>query len=194
MSATLEQPARHVKSWTKTEFYAAVEAGVFGERRVELIRGDIIEMAAMLGPHARAIMNTQARFHRAFDTAVFGIRTQMPLDLGQTSQPEPDIAIVRSEDVPTTREHPTTALLVVEVSDSTLSDDRTVKAPLYAEAGIAEYWIVNIPGNRLEVRRNPAQDPSNGFDYRDIQTLDRNASVSPLFAPEVTLRVNDLLP
>ena len=88
----------------------------------------------------------------------FWVRTQAPLELGQSSDPEPDVSVVagRREDY---SDHPTTAVLVVEVSDTTLAFDRGDKANLYAAAGIADYWVIDVNGRRVEVYRDPTAGP-----------------------------------
>jgi Uma2 family endonuclease len=93
-------------------------------------------------------------------------------------------------------DHPTTAVLIVELSESTLAYDRSRKASLYARAGIADYWIVNLVNNQLEVRRDPRPDPSQpyGHGYANVAILVPPAVVNPLAAPQVSLAVADLLP
>jgi Uma2 family endonuclease len=93
------------------------------------------------------------------------------------------------------RDHPTTAVLVVEVSDSTLDYDRGQKASLYARAGIADYWIVNLVDRRLEVRRTPIADTTQalGHGYASVTELVPPATISLLAAPHVSFAVADLL-
>src|SRR5262245_54004413 len=130
-------PARRL--WTRKEFYRMAALGLFRHQRVELIEGVIIQMPPMLEPHAAGIEKTR----RALE-AVFGpdhwARAQMPLHLRRRSAPYPDIAVVPGGpgDYQTA---PTTALLVCEISDTTLTYDRGRKASLYASAGISDYWI-----------------------------------------------------
>ena len=111
--------------------------------------------------------------------------------------PEPDAAVVPGgpRDYATTG-HPTTALLIVEVSDTTLSYDRGCKASLYARAKIADYWIVNLVHGRLEVRRNPVPDVSEryGWRYQDVLLLAPPDRIAPLAAPKKHIAVADLLP
>jgi len=131
--------------------------------------------------------------------AAFGrghvVRTQVPLDLGPSSEPEPDVAAVpgKVRDYP---EHPKTALLIVEVSDTTLWLDRNRKGPLYACAGLADYWIVNLVDRQVEVHRNPVADSAAplGFRYADVTIYGPADFVSPLAAPSARLAVADVLP
>lgn len=120
----------------------------------------------------------------------------MPLDLGQTTEPEPDILVVPGSRQQFRSAHPTTADLIVEVSDTNLSYDRHHKAGLYARAGIREYWIVNIPDRRLEVYRDPVPDPTQPFGHRNPTRIDLQpgATVSPLALPAAAVPVTDLLP
>src|SRR5690349_7458384 len=114
----------------------------------------------------------------------------MPLRFRPRSAPKPDVAVVPGGpyDYQTT---PATALLVVEVSDATLSYDRGRKASLYARAGIADYWIVDRRRRQLEIRRNPVQDSSQryGFRYADVQTLAPTDHATPLAAPQARIAV-----
>jgi Uma2 family endonuclease len=124
-------------------------------------------------------------------------RLQAPLHLGPRPAPEPELAVVPggSRDYTATG-HPTTALLIVEVSDTTLSYDRGRKASLYARAGIADYWIVNLVDRQLEVYRQPQPDATRpyGYGYISAATFTAAESVSPLAAASVSLAVADLLP
>jgi Uma2 family endonuclease len=121
---------------------------------------------------------------------------QLPVDFGSYSEPEPDVSVVTGSLEDYTSAHPTTALLVVEVSDSTLSYDRNRKASLYARAGIADYWIVNVVDSQLEVRRQPVPNPGKryGFDYENVTILHEADIVVPLCRPQVRIAVGDLLP
>src|SRR5262249_6939280 len=118
----------------------------------------------------------------------------LPLHLGRKSAPEPDLAVVPG----TPRdyaEHPITALLLVEVSDTSLAFDRRRKGTLYAKAGILDYWIINLVDRRLEVYRSPAKRANGrGFAYADKLFLSANESIAPLAAPHAPIAVAELLP
>ena len=126
----------------------------------------------------------------------YDVRTQLPLVLDSYNKPEPDIAVVIGSIRDYANAHPTTALLVVEISDTTLRYDRTAKAALYARANIADYWIVNLGNRVLEVHRQPApmDDMPLGFGYLSITRHIITDSVSPLAMPQATISVADLLP
>jgi Uma2 family endonuclease len=124
------------------------------------------------------------------------VQTQSPIDLGELSDPEPDVAVIAGEVRDYTAAHPTTAALVVEVADTSFTYDRTTKASLYAKAGLAEYWIVNLVERQLEVYRHPVADPAAlfGFSYAEVTRLAATALVTPLAAVSTTMAVADLLP
>lgn len=184
--------APRVRRWTREEYYRAHALGLFGpEEKLELIRGEIVEKMPQGTPHATA---TSLAFDALYDIARAAdafVRCQMPVSLLGDSDPEPDLAVARGRANDYRERHPgpTDLLLVVEVSDSTLIYDRTDKARLYAEAGIAEYWVLSVTERLLEVRRDPQ-----GGEYRSLQTVREGETVSPLFATTESLAVADLLP
>ena len=178
--------------WSKEEYYRLGDLGFFTGQKAELIAGTIMVTSPQKHPHYAAL----DRVRRILETVlgpVVWVRTQGPLDLGLAIEPEPDVAVVpgSADDYAA---HPTTALLVVEVSESTLAFDRRGKASLYAAGGIADYWIVNLVGDQLEVRRNPVADPSqpHGHAYADTQVLTGADSVTPVAFPGVVIPVAGL--
>jgi len=181
--------------WTRDEFYRLADLGCFDQRRVELIEGEIIEMPVpKQPPHVTSVSLTEDVLRIVFGTG-FWIRTQSPLNLGAMSDAEPDISVVPGTPRDYT-EHPTGALLVVEVSETTLAYDRGRKGSLYAAAGIQDYWIVNLVDRQLEVYRDPVPDPneSSGFRYNTRTVFLSGQSASPLAAPAASIAVADLLP
>jgi Uma2 family endonuclease len=170
------------------------ELGWFDDKRVELIDGEIIEMPVQKAPHSMAILLARGALEAAFGPGHV-VRTQAPLDLDPSSEPEPDVAVVPGS-VRDYVAHPKTALLVVEVSETTLWLDRTRKAPLYARAGLAEFWIVNLVDRQLEVHRDPVADAAQplGFRYASVSVLGPPDFVCPLAAPAARVAVADLLP
>ena len=189
----LDPPQVH--QWTRDEYYKMAEAGLFEGKHVELIEGRIIEMSPMGSAHATSVSLVGDAFRSGFGHGFF-VRSQMPLDLGDLSEPEPDIAVVPGKARDYTNAHPKTAVLIVEVSESSLDYDRTEKASLYAEAGIPDYWVLNLIDRRLEVRRDPAPDPNElyGFGYKKVTILYAGDLVSPLAVPQASIAVADLLP
>jgi Uma2 family endonuclease len=185
-----------LRHFSNREYYAILDAGWFLEHRVELIDGEILEMAPQKNLHAIGVKAAEYVLEHVFGTG-YWVRAQASLDLRPRSIPDPDIAVV----VGNFRSHnrnanPTTALLIVEVSDTTLAYDRSWKASLYAACGIADYWIVNVVDQQVEVYRNPVADASKrfGFRYADRIDLTAGAIISPLAAPTAKIAIADLLP
>jgi len=180
--------------WTKDEYYQMAEMGLFDGKRVELIGGQVLEMSPMRSGHATATMLVAQALQRILPSAYFQ-RIQLPLSVSEFSDPEPDVAVVEGAVRDYADAHPATAALVVEVADSSLDYDQTEKASLYASAGVADYWVVNLPQRRLEVFRSPIGDASQpfGYGYASRQTLTADKTIQPLFADD-SLSVAELLP
>jgi Uma2 family endonuclease len=120
----------------------------------------------------------------------------MPFHIGDNSSPEPDVAVVFGQIRDYLADHPSEAALLVEVAESSLTYDRTVKQRLYAGAGVPEYWIVNLIDRQLFVFRDPAPDSATpgGFHYKSCQILADTDRVTPITAGASEIRVADLLP
>jgi len=175
--------------WARADYERLVSAGVFGPSdRVELLEGEIIERTPEKSRHAAAIDLVAEALRRAFGPA-YTIRIQHPLAVSESSEPEPDVAVVPGSARDYVEEHPRTAALVVEVADTSLEYDRSRKSRVYAEAGLAEYWIANVVGAVLEVHRDPA--PAG---YRSVSRLGAGQTIAPLAAPGAQVAVADLLP
>lgn len=184
--------------WTREKYEHATELGLLGpDDRVELIEGEIVQKMPQKSPHSTAVMAGLEALRAAFPENHM-VRPQLPLSVGELSQPEPDLAVVIGSLRDYRDAQPTAddAVLVVEVSDSTLLPDQTTKAGLYARAGIPEYWIVNLPERVLEVYRQPAprEDGLLGYGYGQTLRLTVAETVSPLAAPDAVVTVADLLP
>ncbi|MFT3788073.1 MAG: Uma2 family endonuclease [Tepidisphaeraceae bacterium] len=181
------------RRWTKEEYYRMFELGFFEGERVELIEGEVVRMPSMADRHALAIT-----IGTYFWTAAFGrkftVRVQVPLDFGN-SQPEPDFAVIagtpRSQ-----KSHPKSALLVIEIADTTVLLDQTRKANVYAANKVLDYWLLNLVEDRLEVRREPKKDPlsSTGWSYSSTVLLGAKESIAPLALPRKRVKVGNLLP
>jgi Uma2 family endonuclease len=163
--------------FTVQEYHLMSEAGVFSDReRVELIEGEIIQMAAIGRRHAARVDRLAEFFGDRVRTRAI-IRVQNPISIGDRSEPQPDIALVQrradfyEESLPNSED----VLLLVEVADSTVNYDRDVKVPNYARSGIQEVWLWDLEVNCLEVYRQPT---ING--YTSIQKLERGQQISPL--------------
>ena len=189
-------PGHHL--WTREKYERATELGLLGpDDRVELIEGEIVQKMPQNSPHSTAISLTLEALRLAFPVG-FVVRPQLPLNIGSLSQPEPDLAVVAgsARDYANVQPNAEDAVLVVEISDSTLLPDRTTKAALYARAGIGEYWIVNLPERILEAYRHPLPmaDAPLGHGYRDITRLAETGTIAPITAPSFPVAVADLLP
>jgi Uma2 family endonuclease len=178
-----------IRRWTVSDYERAAEAGVFGpEERLELIEGEIYRMSPQNAPHTTAVGKTLAALSKVFRKG-HHVRVQMPLHLGDTSLPEPDICVITGSWDDYARRQPTTAVLVVEASDSSISFDLIKKAALYAGTGIQEYWVLAIPERVLVVHREP--DPATRT-YRSVVRLADTDQVSPLAAPKAVIQVATL--
>jgi len=180
--------------FTIDQAYKITELGFFDDRRVELLDGIFYEMT-LNPPHVVATGVIRDWLIRVFGAA-YTILDGKPLDLGRKSHPEPDLAVVVGGPRDYSGSHPKTALLVVEVSDSTLKKDRGLKAHLYARAGLADYWIINVNDRQIEVHRDPGPDPSRRgrFRYREVTIVPAEGRLSPLARPDDFIGVADLLP
>jgi Uma2 family endonuclease len=190
----LTAPHPLTKRFSLAEYHRLVQLGAFDGQHVELIDGELIEMPPIGDTHAMAISLGLKALQQLFGPDYL-IRPQLPLTLVPASEPEPDLLVVRGgpRDFP---KHPREALLIVEVSDSTLLYDQTNKMSLYAKGGIADYWIVNIPDNQVEVYRDVVVDRTRRFGHRyaTVQTFKPGQSIAPLALPRKKIAVADLLP
>jgi Uma2 family endonuclease len=180
--------------WTVEEFHRLGETGFFDGRRPILLRGVILEQGMMKAPHSFAVeLATDAL--RDILPAGFRVRAQLPLVLSLETDPVPDCAVVTGT-VREARDHPTTSVLVLEISDTTLNTDLTVKAELYATALISDYWVLDLAKRQLHVLRDPAPLPAGlgATAYRNHKTYGPEESVAPLAFPGHPIRVGELLP
>ena len=184
------------RKWTRAEYERLAEAEILGpEDRIELLGGVMICKEPQYSPHATGIRLVQRVL-----TDVFGpgwdVRPQMPVALDDDSEPEPDVAVVPGDARDYRDAHPQRPVLVVEVALSRLGFDREHKGSLYARAGLAEYWILNLPDRRLEVYRGPIADAAAPFGWRygSALALGPGERVAPVAAPGGSVLVADLLP
>jgi Uma2 family endonuclease len=180
-----------IRPIASVEYYQMMENGIIKEgERVELILGQIFTMAAKGTRHSVATTRLIAELQMLIQRRAI-VRCQDPITLPNNSEPEPDIVIarLRSDDYINSHPSPADLILVIEVADSTIKFDRETKAPLYAAAGISEYWIVNLIDNRLEIYRQPE-----GAIYTSIEIIVPPRSVNlPLFS-EIVLNISDFFP
>jgi Uma2 family endonuclease len=178
------------RRFTVDEYQRMGEAGLFSEKdRVELIDGEILTMSPIGPPHCGAV----DRAARALILAVGRraiVRVQGPIDLNRYTEPEPDIVLLysRSDFYGSGHPQPADVLLVVEIADSSSRFDREVKVPLYARAGVVEYWLVDL--NAQKVTRYSA--PENGT-YREVSRHERGQVLSLSAVPDCAIPVAELL-
>jgi Uma2 family endonuclease len=177
------------------EFHRVYSDPVFEGRRFMLIEGEVFEMPIPNPPHSVCLGLVQQILQQLLGHG-FWIRNQMPLVLNQKSDPLPDLAVVRGSPRDYLSADPQSAELVVEIADSSLDYDTRDKATLYAAAGIADYWVVDLVHRQLIVHRGPVADASqpHGAQYASVTTLDPSASAAPLAAAGSAIQVADLLP
>ena|SRR6266849_1852448 len=192
----MRNPELELKRWTRVEYEKLIDQGVFTrDDRIELIDGLLVVAEPQSAYHFTAIGLVIRALARAFGQG-WTVRSQGPLALDDTSEPEPDVAVVRGDLLDYATAHPSDPVLVVEVTLSSQTLDRRYKSSLYARARRPEYWVLNLMNRTLEVRREPAVSTSApyGWEYTGMQVLSRGESVRPLAAPEARIDVGDLLP
>ena len=183
MEKATPQPARY--QFTVDEYYRMGDMGIFKDHRVELIEGTIIDMSPINSIHA-SLVDKLANWLSRLHAGQVIVRSQNPLRLSSTSEPEPDITILDFDPHFYAGGHPgpDKAQLVIEVSDTSLAYDRETKGNLYARHELSEYWIVNIPDKQLECYTTPRRG---AYQNKEIKTgQDR---VSAQWLPDTTVAV-----
>ena len=179
--------------FTRDQYRALGRCGVLTGRRTELIYGEVIEMSPTGWPHTVGKNKTAEVLRRAF-AGTGWVNEQGPMPV-EESDPEPDVAVYpgRMEDY---TDHPSDPLLLVEVADSTLARDTTLKAELYATAGVPDYWVLDLENRRLLVFRDPVPLPAGlaATAYRTHLVFGPTDAVAPLAVPTATVIVGELLP
>lgn len=173
--------------FTVQEYHLMGEAGIFGENdRVELIEGEILEMAAISPRHASCVRRLIGQF-RQIPEKIAILDVQNPIQLTERTEPQPDVVLLqpRADYYATAHPIPSEVLLLVEVSDSTVDFDRDVKVPTYARSLIQEVWLVDLVENCLEVYRQPGP---NGYSL--MLKFWRGQQVAPLAFPDLELSVD----
>jgi len=173
------------------------EQGCFRGQRVELIEGEVIPMSPQ-GPSHYGTVDTCEKVLTAAFGHEYWVRMQGPLDLGEVSEPEPDVAVVEGSvksHLGRHAAHPRHAVLVIEVSDTTLAFDRGKKGSSYASCSLLDYWIANLRDGVLEVYRNPIPDPSqpHGFRYARKTVFRPGEVIQPLARPDLSIAASRLL-
>lgn len=183
------QISTKVRLWTVDDYHRMVEAGILTENdRVELLEGQITEMNPQLPPHAATTQRAFRYLDRLLETVAY-VRMQLPVTLKPKSEPEPDIAIVQIDANEYGDRHPAPddIFLIIEIADSTLLGDRQQKAPVYAKAGIADYWILDVNTRQVYVFREPTQ-----AGYQQEMLLSANTILAPAAFPDIAIPLNQL--
>ncbi len=181
--------------WTITQYRRLGSLGIFDDVKVMLIDGEIFTMVMPNPPHDVAL-NLTLQYLMGICPAGHHIRNQQGFDIAARTDPGPDLAIVPGSIRDYAGKTPTSAALIVEVADTTLSKDTTTKAEWYATAGVPEYWVVDVANRRLLVYRDPEPLPAGlgATAYRTHAAYGPDDTVAPLHAPNNPVRVADLLP
>ncbi|MDZ7751512.1 MAG: Uma2 family endonuclease [Gammaproteobacteria bacterium] len=175
--------------WTRDMYDRMVDEGILGPHtRVQLIDGEVIEMLPQGSRHAGVVQLVGEALRKGCPEDAH-VRFQLPLALDDHSEPEPELGVVPGVPRDYIKAHPATALLVVEVAESSLGLDRTRKHRIYACNTIPEYWIVNLAEVALEVHRSPR-----GEAYEERRELKAGATIAPLAWEGAPVAVADLLP
>ena len=183
------------KRFAIAQYHQLIELGFFTEGdRIELIRGELIQMTAKGTPHTVCSSILCRQLDRLLGEQAV-IRGQDPITLPNQSEPEPDVIIARGRDEDYLAHHPypEDILLVIEISDKTLDYDQTTKLSLYAEAGIYHYWIVNLPTHQLERYSQPYQNTQSKFSYLSKEISLSNQSVAIPGFEDILLNLSRLL-
>ena len=193
--AEMTTAGRGLRRFKRVEYERLAECGFFHPtERLELIDGLMLVREPQNSPHATGVMLALEALRAAFG-AGWVVRPQLPIALDEDSEPEPDLVVVPGHTRDFSRAHPASVVLVVEVADSSLAFDRGDKASLYARAGVADYWIVNLIDRVVEVHRDPRPaDARYGWHYGSVRLARPGDSVTPLALPSAALPVADLLP
>jgi Uma2 family endonuclease len=170
---------------TRAQYDAIVAAGLFNDQRVELLEGVIVSMSPNDPAHASPVqLLTQVLVPPLAGRAA--VRVQLPIVAADESEPEPDVAVVPLADY--AREHPASALLIIEVADSSIRKDRLVKAPLYAKSGFREYWLINVRTRTVDVHRGPSLDG-----WASVTRHSVGETLHPEAFPDLAVQIGEIL-
>jgi Uma2 family endonuclease len=174
--------------WTFEEYHRMIKAGILDDRRVELLKGEIVEMSPEGEPHAYS-RNEAGEYLAKLLGDRAKVRQDSPITLPNNSEPEPDIAVVQNlgREYRSHHPYPENIFWVIEYSQASLNKDLEIKSKIYAEVGIPEYWVVNLNELQLIVFR----DPQNG-EYTSKQTLTAG-TIQPLAFPDIAVSINLIL-
>ena|SRR5262245_12150726 len=182
--------------WTRREYERLLDQGILDEDDpIELIDGLLLVKEPQSSPHRTAILLVAKALEQAFGDGWF-VQVQSPIILGERSEPEPDVCVVRGSPRDYVDAHPGRPALVVEIAHAGLDIARGRKAAVYARGGVADYWILDLVDRVLEIRREPARPgPAlRRWSYVSVERHDAATTIAPLAAAAAAIRVADLLP
>ena len=186
------QSGVRLRRWNRAEYYRMAEIGVLRpDEAVELINGEVIAKVSPIGPPHRVTVYLASRYLERMFGEDYYTDAQSSLILDDLSEPQPDILVARGGVQNYIDQHPlaSQACLVIEVSDSTLPYDRSVKSLLYSQAGIPEYWILNLGARQLEVYRSPNAVTG----YASMTVFTEADTITPL-EPPIEIAISKLFP
>jgi Uma2 family endonuclease len=194
--ASTDDPEITTRRFKRVEYEQLTEMGIFqpGER-LELLDGLLVVREPQGTPHATAIRLAVSALRAIFGVG-WVVDAQLPVALDDDSEPEPDVSVVPGDARAYRRAHPTHPVLIVEVAETSLAVDRSLKAGLYARARVTDYWIVNLIDKVVEVYREPVASESapHGWRYATVVIARPPDAIAPLASPHARVAVADLLP
>jgi Uma2 family endonuclease len=182
------EPRKHY--FTVEEYYRMAQSGIFSEDdRVELIEGEVVEMSPIGSTHQGCVNELSSLLTETLGRAAI-VQVQGPIHIDKYSEPQPDIALLkpRRDFYRRSLATPADVLLIIEVGDTSAQYDRNVKLPLYAQSGIPEAWLINLPKDFIELH----SEPKNGK-YQKVQRVRRGKKLVSATIPELTLDAAEIL-
>ena len=190
-SLAIDSLTSSLRSWTVDEYYQMAKTGILHpDEKVELIAGQILRNMTPQGSfHAAAITRTNRLLNQPTQPR-FLVRSQLPIHLDNRSEPEPAVALVKRDRLDYDDRHPKAedVYLIIEIADSTLKTDLTLKKQIYAEANIADYWVLDLTKRQLYVYRQPTSEG-----YQQEQILSEQDNISPLFFSDLQFKIGEML-
>ncbi len=183
--------SRATYKFSVDEYHRMAEAGIFHEDdHVELIEGEIVRMAPIGNRRIGAVNSLNRAFSALLASGRAVVSVQNPVIVGDATEPQPDVVLLRfvEDNYRSRKPEARDVLLLIEVADTSLDFDHLTKVPLYARAGIAEVWLVDLTENRVEVYRTPAQGA-----FGEHRSFARGDILSPLAFPDLRIRVEDII-
>lgn len=173
-----------VRPLRRREYEELVERGMFGDERIELLRGVLVEMSPQGEPHSRITAWLAHRFAQALAISRYDVRSHSGFAATDDSMPEPDISVSLRR---AHGGHPSEALLLVEVAETSLTKDRTIKTEIYAQAGVPEYWIVDVKRRHVVIQTRPTRTG-----YARTVTREAGSVLRPTRIRSLSIAVSDI--